>query len=54
MHLSGTPLKGRLLALPTNNFVYYEHSQVTAINSFITFALDASTAAYFVVAIKSL
>jgi hypothetical protein len=49
-HLSGTPLFGRLLALSaniilgrkglpwTNTLAYYEHSKITAVKSFITFA----------------
>ncbi len=49
-HLSGAPLKGRLLALPTNirlgrkglqrtnTLAYNEKSYLTAVNSFITFA----------------
>jgi len=49
-HLSGVPIKGRLLALPTNNRLgrkdlpeastlgYYENSKLTAVKSFITLA----------------
>ncbi len=49
-HLSGAPLKGRLMALSTNNrlgwngllgantLAYYENSQLTTVNSFITLA----------------
>ncbi len=49
-HLSGAPLKGWLLALPTNNRLgwkdlpeantlpYYENSKLTAVKSFITLA----------------
>jgi hypothetical protein len=50
MHLSRAPLKGRLLAIPTNirlglrglpginTFVYYEYSLITAVKSFIAVA----------------
>jgi hypothetical protein len=49
-HLSGAPLQGKLLALPSNNelgwkglpgantLVYYKNSQLTAIKSLITLA----------------
>jgi len=49
-HLTGVPLKGRRLALPTNNrlgwkslpgtntLAYYEKAQLTAGKSFIIFA----------------
>ncbi len=49
-HLSDAPLKGRLLALPTNIrlgwkglpgtniLAYYEKSQLTAVKSFVTLA----------------
>ncbi len=50
-HLSGAPLNGKLLALPTNirldwkglpfanAIAYYENSLLTAVKSFITLAL---------------
>ncbi len=49
MYLSGAPFKGRLLALltnimlsreglpRTNTLAYYEHSEITAVKSFITY-----------------